>query len=171
MHADTRLAPGALELVEHTLAADPGIAGGSFTLRFDGPGAVLRLFEMLGDLYHPVSRLLHRRPRRQGLVRRGAFDALHGFRTVPFMEDYDLGRRLRRLGDLQQRRPVVTSAREFNAQGPLMLGVKLCLCLAGYRMGVPPRRLRRFYYDRGARDRLRSAAGAGHVMPAAKGVA
>ena len=105
-------------------------------------------------------------------MRRSAFDALHGFRPVPFMEDYDLGRRLRRLGRVCiLRRPVVTSAREFNAQGPLMLGVKICLCLAGYRMGVSPRRLRRFYYGRGARDRRRSAAGTGHVMPEAKGVA
>jgi hypothetical protein len=170
VHADTRLAPGALELVEQTLAADLGIAGGSFTLRFEGAGTALRLFEMLGDLYHRVSKSLY--GDRGIFVRRSAFGALQGFRPLPFMEDYDLGRRLPRLGRVCiLRRPVVTSAREFESQGPLILGVKLCLCLAGFRMGVPPRRLRRFYYGRGAHDRRRVAAGAGHVVPAAKGAA
>ena len=63
VHADTRLAPGSLELVAQTLVADPRIAGGSFTLRFEDPDAVLRLFEVLGDLYHRFSKSALRRPR------------------------------------------------------------------------------------------------------------
>jgi rSAM/selenodomain-associated transferase 2 len=148
VHADTRLAPGALELVERTLSADPGIVGGSFTLRFDHAGAALHLFEILGGLYHRVFKSLY--GDRGIFIRRGAFRALHGFRPLPFMEDYDLGRRLPRLGRICiLRRPVTTSAREFDAQGPFVLGAKLCVCLAGFRVGVAPQRLRRFYYGRG----------------------
>ena len=148
VHADTRLAPGALELVEQTLAADPGIVGGSFTLRFDHAGVILRLFEAFGGLYHHVFKSLY--GDRGIFVRRSAFLALHGFRPLPFMEDYDLGRRLPRLGRIRILcRPVTTSAREFEAQGPFVLGVKLCVCLMGFRAGVEPRILRRFYYGRG----------------------
>ena len=148
VHADTRLAPGALELVERTLSADPGIVGGSFTLRFDNAGGALRRFETLGGLYHRFFKSLY--GDRGIFVRRSAFRALHGFRPLPFMEDYDLGRRLPRVGRVCiLRRPVTTSAREFDAQGPLVLGAKICVCLAGFRLGVAPQHLRRFYYGRG----------------------
>ena len=174
VHADTRLAPGALELVEQTLAADPGIVGGSFTLRFDRPGAVLRLFEILGDLYHCVSTSLY--GDRGIFVRRGAFGALQGFRPLPFMEEYDLGRRLPRLGRVCiLHRPVVTSAREFESQGPLIHG-RQTLSLPGRlsdgRSTAAPAAL--LLRPRRARPprarRRRSAAGAG-LLPAAKGAA
>jgi rSAM/selenodomain-associated transferase 2 len=161
VHADTRLAPGALELVARTLAADPGIVGGSFTVRFDHADGALRLFEVFGGLYHRVFKSLY--GDRGIYVRRGAFRALYGFRPLPFMEDYDLGRRLSRLGRVRiLRRPVTTSAREFDAQGPFVLGAKLCVCLAGFRVGVAPWRLRRFYYGRGGDRAEHGGNGAGY---------
>jgi len=152
VHADTRLAPGALELVEQTLAADPSIVGGSFTMRFDDRHTLYRLYAVFGDLYHRLSRSLY--GDRGIFVRRGAFVAIGGFRPLPFMEDYELGRRLRRHGRIRiLRRPVVTSAREFRRQGPLILGAKVWACLLAYRLGVAPQRLRRFYYgDNGIDD-------------------
>lgn len=163
LHADTRLAPGALGLIERTLAADDRIVAGCFSLRFDDDGAALRLFAAFGDVYHRLVRSLY--GDRGIFVRRDAFVALGGFAPLPFMEDYDLGRRLRRLGRrviLPLR--VVTSAREFGRQGPWLLAAKIVLCVIGFRLGVAPARLRRFYYGR---DGNHAGAPAGPRIPAA----
>jgi rSAM/selenodomain-associated transferase 2 len=147
LHADTRVAPGALALIEQTIAADPGVVGGSFTISFDDPQPLYRLLAALGNLHHRVSRSLY--GDRGIFVRRAAFEAIGGFRPLPIMEDYDLGRRLQRRGRVRiLRRPVVASAREFHRQGPLVLGVKTLICLLAYRLGVAPQRLRRFYYGK-----------------------
>jgi rSAM/selenodomain-associated transferase 2 len=147
LHADTRRAPGALALIEQTLAADPRIVGGTFTISFDDPRPLYRLLAALGNLHHVVSKSLY--GDRGIFVRRGVFAAIGGFRPLPIMEDYDFGRRLQRYGHVRiLRLPVVASAREFHRQGPLVLGVKTLLCLLAYRLGVAPQRLRRFYYGK-----------------------
>ena len=158
VHADTRLAPGALALIEQTLAADPGIVGGSFTMRFDDRRTPYPLFAVLSDLHHRLSSSLY--GDRGIFVRRRAFMALGGFRPLPFMEDYEFGRRLRRRGRIRiLRRPVMTSAREFRRQGSLILGAKVWACLLAYRLGVAPERLRRFYYGKDDRDASARRAG------------
>jgi rSAM/selenodomain-associated transferase 2 len=160
LHADTRVAAGALELIEQTLAAEPRVVGGSFTLRFDDPGPLLRLYALLGDAYHSLSKSLY--GDRGIFVRRVTFAAIDGFRPLPFMEDYDFGRRLRRLGRIRiLRRPIVTSAREFRRQGLLILGAKICLCLPAFRLGVAPQRLRRFYYGGAGNDAQQDAPARG----------
>jgi rSAM/selenodomain-associated transferase 2 len=147
LHADTRLAPGALEFIELTLATEPAVVGGSFTISFDDPRPLYRLLAALGNLHHLVSRSLY--GDRGIFVRREAFAAVGGFRPLPIMEDYDFGRRLQRRGRVRiLRRPVVASAREFHRQGPLVLGIKTLVCLFAYRLGVAPQRLRRFYYGK-----------------------
>jgi len=61
---------------------------------------------------------------------------------------------------------VVTSAREFARQGSWRLFAKIVVCVVGFRLGIAPARLRRFYYgwdgnDAGGPDRPRiPAAGA-----------
>jgi rSAM/selenodomain-associated transferase 2 len=145
LHADTVLAPGALELIERTLAEDPDVVGGSFTLRFDDPRVVFRLFAAVGGVYHRFSRSLY--GDRGIFVRRDVFQALGGFRPLPVMEDYDFGRRLRRVGRIRiLRRAVVSSAREFTRQGPWRLAAKIPLCILAFRLGVSPQRIRSFYY-------------------------
>ncbi len=170
LHADTCVAPGALQLIEATLAADRRVVGGCFTLCFDDDRPALRLFAALGDAYHRVVRSLY--GDRGIFVRRDAFVALGGFAPLAFMEDYDFGRRLGHLGRrviLPLR--VVTSAREFDRQGPWRLAAKIVVCIVGFRLGVAPARLRGFYYARDGNDAgasavpLTSAAGA----PAGRG--
>jgi rSAM/selenodomain-associated transferase 2 len=167
LHADTRLGPGALEAVAQALAADPRVVGGSFTLRFDDHRPALRLFGAIGDLAHRLSSSLY--GDRGIFVRRDAFEALGGFGPLPFMEDYDFGRRLRRRGRIRiLRRPVTTSAREFERQGPWRLGAKIVACLLGFRLGVSPLRLRRFYYGHDGNERY-ECAGCDHAAPRATG--
>jgi rSAM/selenodomain-associated transferase 2 len=163
LHADTRVAPGALQLIEATLDADRRVVGGCFSLRFDDDRPALRLFAALGDAYHRVVRSLY--GDRGIFVRRDAFVALGGFAPLPFMEDYDLGRRLGRLGRrVVLRLRVVTSAREFDRQGPWRLFAKIVVCIVGFRLGVAPARLRRFYYGRSGND---AGGPAGPRTPAA----
>lgn len=119
LHADTRPAPGAIDQIVRTLHASPAIAGGAFTRRFDSPSLFLRATTRLADL----------RSRHFGLflgdqgifVRREIFEALGGFdESLELCEDLDFSRRLRALGKTVALRPsVLTSARRFEARGPL----------------------------------------------------
>ena len=141
LHADTRLPDGAARLIHDALAA-PGVAGGAFRLRFDRAHPVLDALAWTSALRLPSAFLGD-----QGLFcTRAAYRAAGGFRPQPLFEDVDLARRLARVGRLVRlRQAVVTSARRFEARGPLrQLVVNAALYLA-YRAGVSPRRLSAAY--------------------------
>jgi hypothetical protein len=68
------------------------------------------------------------------------------------MEDYELVRRLRRRGEVVTLdAAAVTSARRWRRLGALGTTARNLLMVAGYRAGVSPERLARFY--RGAPGR------------------
>lgn len=90
LHADTRLpAEAYASLVEALHYRE--VLGGNFRLDFDGGDRFSRL---LGAWYRVQRRLGVYYGDSAVWLRRGAFDALGGFRTLPIMEDYDLVRRL-----------------------------------------------------------------------------
>lgn len=115
LHADTRLAVGWMnELCR--VDADAGIVGGSFRFRLDSNAWWARWME----------RAVAMRVRLFGLaygdqalfVRRAVFEAMHGYREIPLMEDVELVRRLARKGRLMQSPlDAVTSARRFERDG------------------------------------------------------
>jgi hypothetical protein len=83
----------------------------------------------------------------QGIfVRRDAFEAIGGFPEIPLMEDVEFSRRLTRRGKtilLPVR--IATSARRWEASGPvrtilLMWGLRLA-----YFLGMPPARCAEIY--------------------------
>jgi hypothetical protein len=91
-------------------------------------------------------------------VRRGAFAAVGGFHDLPVMEEVELGRRLRRRGRLVfLPGPVISSARQFEAQGPWRLATKAAIATAAFQLGVDPAWIRRFYYRRPVVSSARSA--------------
>jgi rSAM/selenodomain-associated transferase 2 len=111
LHADTLVPPDMVDQVERCLAR-PGVVAGAFLLRIDAPDRSLRIIERLvawrstvrgfpfGDQAIFVSAGLFRREGR--------------YRDLPAMEDYELIRRLRRLGAVAiAPAPVVTSARRW----------------------------------------------------------
>ncbi|MBW3569578.1 MAG: TIGR04283 family arsenosugar biosynthesis glycosyltransferase [Gemmatimonadetes bacterium] len=143
LHADTVLHPDGLARMRRALA-DPRVAGGTFTLRFDHPHPLLRF-------YGACSTLPWLRFGDQGIfVRRHVFDALGGYREMPLLEDVDLLRRMRRMGRLAVvPAPVTTSARRFLERGVVRQQLVNGAVLAAWHLGVSPDRLARWY--RGSR--------------------
>jgi hypothetical protein len=143
LHADTRLPWGWDLAVRHVLrGAD--VSAGAFALGIDGPGADLRAVEWLVNLR---SRFLGIPYGDQALfLRREAFESLGGFREMPIMEDYELVRRLRRIGRVRIcPLRVMTSARRWRELGLWRTSALNKLVVAGYHLGVPPRVLARVY--------------------------
>lgn len=88
-------------------------------------------------------------------MQRGTFESLGGFPDQPIMEDYELVRRLRRIGLVQVcDAQVATSGRRWRTLGPWRTTfVNQCI-IAGYHLGVPVETLACWY---GQRKRLNTA--------------
>ena len=154
LHADTALPPGALDRVRAALA-DPAVAGGCFAVTFDRGGADGRPFGPLGRAFMRLweARLWMRWHRfafgdRALFVRRDVFEAVGGFPEQPLFEDLDLVRAVRRRGRFSfLDAAVVTSARRFRRGGAVRQQLRNLGLWAAWNVGVPPRRLKRFYPD------------------------
>jgi hypothetical protein len=79
-------------------------------------------------------------------MRRRAYDSLGGFRPLPLFEDYELFRRLERLGPTAYIRDVevTASARRFE-RAPVKTLFLWSLLQVLYSMGASPERLARLY--------------------------
>jgi rSAM/selenodomain-associated transferase 2 len=142
LHADSRLSPGWDERVRDALA-DGRVAGGAFRLRFDDPGAAFRLLEQGVRLRVALFRLPYGD---QGIfVRRRVLEAIGGIPAVPFMEDLDLVRAIRRQGRLQLLElPVVTSGRRYRQAGLVRTVALHGLAALLWSLGVPRGRIERW---------------------------
>ncbi len=147
LHADTLLPPGWSEQVRAILSAE-GVALGAFRLAIGGATVAERLIASGANWR---SRWLAQPYGDQGLfLARASFEQLGGFRPLPIMEDWDLACPLVVLAPTA----VTTSPRRWRRLGPVRTTLVNAVVLAGYRLGVPPHRLARFY--RGARSRKKA---------------
>ncbi|MFQ6672430.1 MAG: hypothetical protein ACE5KY_03950, partial [Candidatus Tectimicrobiota bacterium] len=79
-------------------------------------------------------------------VRREVFEALGGFRPLPFMEDVDFVQRLRRYGGVRLTQgQVLTSPRRWEQEGVVATTVRNNLVLLGYFLGLDLEALHRWY--------------------------
>ncbi len=141
LHADSQLPPGFQSQVRQALA-DPQVAGGCFQLEFDAALPMLRFYSWCTRF---PGRFLHFGD--QGFfVRREVFERMGGFRALPFLEDVDFLRRLRRLGRFAVvPAPVVTSARRFLRYGAVRQQLRNVLLVTLFELGISPERLARLY--------------------------
>lgn len=144
LHADTFLPADAFERVARTLG-DPAVVGGAFAHRFDSPRPIYRAVSVL------VSHLTRWNRMPYGdqaiFLRREYFERIGGFAPIEIMEDHELVARIRRRGDRLRVLdvPVRTSARRLEAEG---IGRRIFMNWAMtvmFHLGVPPRRLARYY--------------------------
>jgi len=143
LHADTLLPDGYADLIRRTLER-PATVAGAFRFRTDGSSAAMRLVEWGANIR---SALFQWPYGDQGLfMEKRVFDELGGFSPLPIMEDYELVSRLRRRGPVVTlNEAAITSARRWQRLGALRTtGLNLAM-VAGFRAGVPPERLARFY--------------------------
>ena len=148
LHADSRVAPGALVKMRQTLD-NPVIAGGSFTLVFDVDNVWLRFYTFCST----IDCLCFRYGDQGIFVRRAIFEQLGGYAEIPLMEDIDLMRRLPRYGRraLIRHYPVTTSARRFVEHGILRQEALNVALVAGWFLGVKPQTLAKWYAARTVR--------------------
>ena len=139
LHADTRLAPRALEAVAAALAS-PGTVGGAFLRFFESPSRLLRWTCRLGAW----------RARRLGwyfgdqgiFVRRDVFRELGGYRDCDVFEDLEFSRRLKRAGRVVLiELAAKSSARRFATQGVLWRTLADVWLTCLYLAGANPQRL------------------------------
>jgi rSAM/selenodomain-associated transferase 2 len=143
LHADTLLPPDYPALIRSTLAP-PGVAGGAFAFALAGDFPGRRLIECGTNLRARRRQLPYGD---QGLfVSRVLFDRVGGFPDQPIMEDYEFVQRIQRLGRVAiAPAAAVTSGRRWQRRGAVGTTLVNQLIVLGYRLGVSPARLARWY--------------------------
>jgi len=135
LHADTLLAPLALEAIASAMRRSQ-VVGGAFARRYASRSVFLRMTCLLAEL----------RGRTFGwflgdqaiFVRSEVFDSLGGFREWEIFEDLDFSRRMQRVGEVVTLRPpVVSSARRFSARGPVRTTLSDFWLTCQYLLGKP----------------------------------
>jgi hypothetical protein len=139
LDADTLLPENFTETVRNLR----GIAG-AFSFATDDDSTVMRVVSWWTNLR---SRLFSLPYGDQAIfMRLRVFRAIGGFRPWPIMEDFEIIRRLRRLGRIElARESAVTSSRRWTRLGPWRVMVRNQLIVLLYLLRVSPERLARLY--------------------------
>lgn len=149
LHADTRLPRGAGDAVRKAVSG--GAGGGAFAVRLglsaDATAyrkAVLRLAERMIGVR---ARLFRAYTGDQALfIRRDLFRAMDGYPEIPLMEDVALSRMMtRRARTVLLPDRVVTSARRWEAHGPLRTILLMWGLRLAHRLGMSPARCAEIY--------------------------
>lgn len=143
LHADTLLPDGYSSHVRNILAR-PGVAGGAFEFAITGEFPGRKLIEW-GTNWRARHRQMPYGD--QGIfVRRDTFERVGGFPELPIMEDYAFIRRLQALGKIALAAASArTSSRRWRRRGPLRTTLLNQLIVLGFRCGISPARLARWY--------------------------
>jgi uncharacterized protein len=146
LHADTLLPKNFLELVQATLA-QPGVVAGAFELGIAGKQRGLRWVEW-GVNWR--SRWLQMPYGDQAIfLRAETFRQLGGFAELPIMEDFELIKRLQKLGKVAiAPAAVTTSGRRWQKLGVIKTTLINQLVIAAYYWGVSPEQISRLYRHR-----------------------
>jgi rSAM/selenodomain-associated transferase 2 len=144
LHADTLLP---LDFADHVVATlnRPGVIGGAFRLHIRADSLSLRLIE-IGVNWR--SRFLGLPYGDQAIFMKAeTFHNLGGYGDLEIMEDFDLVRRLKRLGRINLAQAhVSTSARRWEELGPWRATLINQIAVTAYYLGVAPARIAKFYY-------------------------
>lgn len=143
LHADT-VVPEAFDSdIAHVLAGHKVVAG-SFRLGIDSHARGVRIVEAVANWR---SQLLQRPYGDQGLfLTRQQFGLVGGYPALPFLDDYEMVKRIARHGRIGiSRKKVVTSGRRWEVLGVVRTTLMNQIVLCAYHLGVPPEKLRTWY--------------------------
>lgn len=143
LHADCRLEPGALRVVEECLGRT-GVAAGCFRMRVMAEGPLFRLIDACADARVRLTGLIYGD---QGLfVERRRFERIGGFPKLRLMEDVFLSKALHREGRmLVAPRRIFVSPRRWQRQGIIRQTLRNWSLTALVAAGVHPDRLSALY--------------------------
>jgi cellulose synthase/poly-beta-1,6-N-acetylglucosamine synthase-like glycosyltransferase len=143
LHADTWLPPGAGRAALECLRKPSVVAGGFWKTFRDGS------WLMRGSRFRCGLRLWMRRSilGDQGMfIRRDVLEVIGGVPDLPLMEEFELCRRLRKVGRLALAGATVsTSARRFRQRGVLRTYWRMWSVTVRYWLGASPDELRKLY--------------------------
>ncbi len=145
LHADTLLPDQFEESIRRIL--EEGAIAGAFRLRIEGSGLGLRCVEWGSNLR---SRWFQCPYGDQGLfIRSKDFFELQGFPNWPLMEDYEICRRLRKVGRIEiATTAATTSGRRWMSHGVLKTTFINQFCVIAFHCGMSPTSLANFYFGR-----------------------
>ncbi|MDM9382918.1 TIGR04283 family arsenosugar biosynthesis glycosyltransferase [Chlorogloeopsis sp. ULAP01] len=145
LHADTRL-PSDFDVMLRKALEKPGVVAGAFALRIDAELASLRLVEWGVNVR---SRFWQMPYGDQAIfLTKEIFDIMDGFPELAIMEDFELMRRLRKLGKITFIAvPVITSARRWLQKGVWQTTLMNQIVIIAYFLGVSPERIRHWYHQ------------------------
>ena len=143
LHADTLLPENFNRHILSSLA-QPGVAAGAFELRIDSSVPFLRFIERIANWR---SRCLKMPYGDQAIFMFSTvFHQMGGFSNIPIMEDFELIRRLQKIGDVVTLPvPVITSPRRWQNHGILKTTLINQLVVVSYFMGLSPDAIARLY--------------------------
>jgi rSAM/selenodomain-associated transferase 2 len=143
LHADTRL-PTGFDVMIRTALQPTGIVAGAFALGIDAEVASLRLVEWGVNMR---SRFWQMPYGDQAIfLTKQTFNKIGNFPELPFMEDFEIMRRLKRIGRITIIPvPVITSSRRWLQKGIWKTTLINQIIIIAYLLGVPPQRLIRWY--------------------------
>lgn len=146
LHADCQLPANAGNELERVLGHD-ATAGGCFFVRFAESRPIS--LHLLSAAMNVRSLILRRSFGDQALfVRRTVFDQIGGFPDWPLFEDYELVRRMKRVGRFAViTSPVTLSARRFLAHGVWRTVIRVLALQGLFYLGISPARLKRWFLD------------------------
>lgn len=143
LHGDTILPPNYLELVTNSLA-QKNIIAGAFELKIDAPNLIFRLVESLVNCRSHFLKLPY--GDQAIFLTRETFNQLNGFANIKIMEDFELIKRLGKLGKIDIiKHPVITSARRWQKLGILKTTLINQIIIIGYYLGIDTDKLSQFY--------------------------
>jgi len=143
LHADTRLPPG-FDVMIRTALQPTGTVAGAFALGIDGEVASLRLVEWGVNMRSHFWQMPY--GDQAIFLTKETFNKIGNFPELPFMEDFEIIRRLKRIGRITIIPvPVITSARRWLQKGIWKTTLINQIIIIAYLLGVPPQRLIRWY--------------------------
>jgi rSAM/selenodomain-associated transferase 2 len=146
LHADCRLPHDAAAQLDCALR-DPRNVGGCFYVCFAERKPFSLHILALG--MNVRATLLRRSFGDQALfLRRSTFEQIEGFPDWPLFEDYELVRRMKKVGRFAAiTSPVTISSRRFLAHGVWRTVIRVFALQIGYFLGIAPARLKRWFAD------------------------
>jgi rSAM/selenodomain-associated transferase 2 len=143
LHADCLPHPESINKIRETVSPDRVIAG-AFEYRLDGDGSIYRISEYLSNLKNRFLNLIYGD---MGIfVDAQIFRQVGGFREIPIMEDMDFCKRVKRVGNIAiLPYCIMTSARRWKKEGPVINIIRNWFLQLGWALGVSPLYLIRWY--------------------------
>jgi rSAM/selenodomain-associated transferase 2 len=143
LHADTILPLQFDDMVRDALE-EPGVVAGAFNLRIDSSQLGLRLVEWGVRIRSHFFNLPY--GDQAIFIKREVFEQVGGFPELPIMEDFEMMRRLQRIGRITiVQGAVLTSARRWLQKGVFKTTLINQIAIIAYFIGVSPTLIRYWY--------------------------